>query len=1606
MYEQVGMEDDCHNITSRYRILRKRLENLGYRQTLPVDALSLVERLLGDLLQTTESLRHFKAIAEDKIELVGPQELTADPYKCDNAKLVQECNKLHADLAEAKENHLKQTKDLKRKINHLETECSDLQLASSRNLKRIKDLEVESSNKSRRIQELLGKCCKPIVSNASLSARRKPTFPLRKPLIEGDVLPQEALKGSVSLGNLSRVKPELVDLVAMGDRKIASLSLEVAKLKGELGLQCDNANTLRTQLVLKGKEINRLRKMLEGGRPYLAVSKDCSCRQAEANCIQCNSSRKSSRGGEACWNEIKVLQQVKGNLEQQLKEALEKQHDAMSQAMKLAERNEELEKELKDIDHIALAVEADCNSTVKENNRRVSHIQEKLESALAKVSHLENDLLVEKRASQELRADLEACRLEKRSLQKILDSTAEEKKKLTDRINELTLIGSKVQRRSLSPPVQEKRNSGSELMRELIQEKDGKIIELQKMVDQLRKETDYCKQEMDRLKKDSRSDNELWSQICDLKHQLNEKEIRVTELQREKRELCREKFELESRLQGCRNRSSPCKVCNQCRSVGPCVCLTLPPRQEIGGSRMLCSRLERERDTARSDVERLIEERDILRERLKMATEAHTYEQRRLRDNGRELESRLKEIERERQELLLAQGSRRTAIAGIEEQLEEAREELRRTKQELVSQRTQYFQLRALQDQTDQALGDVQSQLGQSEGELSKAMERNRSLEQQQLQLDNQVKELKQEINTLRTNMARLDQEKDQLLMELDNKTERIAALEREIISKEQQTMGTEQQVREAQHKYQICMDQSAEQERQLRSMQMEMENNQRQLAVASADRDNAAQENRRLQDDLAALTCEIRTLQRELETSRAESYDLKRQLQTYVSEVRRAEELLNRKENERTEMLNHFRSLSLEATVLENNNQSLESEAAEARGALQSARDRIVDFERELADKDCLIRGYETQITELTQNIASLETQVRQQTEQRARTEADLNAVRDLCVKLDQQKESLMKEMADRNAMKTQYEAQISRLRAEQNIVQEQMNRDHLTVDRMEALLDQARQESLDCQTHNQELQNEMARLKQRVCELQNKLSAESAELRRYQNQAAEYSKQISELRTEVTNERFNRARKEEEHRRHFDEGKSPPGVQPVRFHQSPNSQEMSSRFAQSPVQPNSRAPPVTPESPESHRLPRAPGTMYKDSTPSEVDHAIVQLRGLKNGETSHQTISVPGSGTLCVTTSLHEDDDRKQLKVKVSDVGEGNENAAPPETLGDSPGAERGRERFGEIPEARKQKTKGKKACGCGVDENNLPNCPGSEKSTDFPPEGNYSIKKNEETEKIAKAPDKLEKSIKKKREEVERRELNYQDKILPQGNGEIDLGGHEGELDLVRLLTEVKEHTRDMKHQMEMINSVMKSQSLDETIYPSLPQPKNRQPPVGLLEDVEEGMFHPPRMSTPKKRKIDFNDNIEVKPRDELKEEEGSVMRTSTKKIVFKKTSPSSGGQVRQVKISKTVVDGLSDKGHRSRIPTRLRESASPRAEDNSRDSHESRGTSVRTIIYSGFSSSSSSSQGSPRAGRDPVDIQDPMVFHSLPDHSYNSGSSKSYRDLPSSPKQRRS
>lgn len=64
--------DAEYNVAARYRTVKKHLDNLGYKQALSLDALPLIEALLSDLIQTTDSLKHFKAVAQENIEVRVP----------------------------------------------------------------------------------------------------------------------------------------------------------------------------------------------------------------------------------------------------------------------------------------------------------------------------------------------------------------------------------------------------------------------------------------------------------------------------------------------------------------------------------------------------------------------------------------------------------------------------------------------------------------------------------------------------------------------------------------------------------------------------------------------------------------------------------------------------------------------------------------------------------------------------------------------------------------------------------------------------------------------------------------------------------------------------------------------------------------------------------------------------------------------------------------------------------------------------------------------------------------------------------------------------------------------------------------------------------------------------------------------------------------------------------------------------------------------------------------------------------------------------------------------------------------------------------------------
>uniref|UniRef100_A0A8C4T6Y0 Centrosomal protein of 135 kDa n=1 Tax=Erpetoichthys calabaricus TaxID=27687 RepID=A0A8C4T6Y0_ERPCA len=138
--------------------VRKRLDQLGYRQPLGIESLPLVERLFSDLLHTTESLRNAKLSVGKNEKENKNVDAYLEPFQAENARLVEENNELHLSLLKAKEEKEKFTT-----IRKLEHETADLKFLNNQYVHKVKSLEKDSKAKAEKIQQLQEKNLQAIV---------------------------------------------------------------------------------------------------------------------------------------------------------------------------------------------------------------------------------------------------------------------------------------------------------------------------------------------------------------------------------------------------------------------------------------------------------------------------------------------------------------------------------------------------------------------------------------------------------------------------------------------------------------------------------------------------------------------------------------------------------------------------------------------------------------------------------------------------------------------------------------------------------------------------------------------------------------------------------------------------------------------------------------------------------------------------------------------------------------------------------------------------------------------------------------------------------------------------------------------------------------------------------------------------------------------------------------------------------------------------------------------------------------------------------------------------------------------------------------------------
>lgn len=804
----------------KFTTLRKRLDQLGYRQALGIESVPLVEKLFSDLVHTTESLKNLKL-------QVGKQETqrtvfedNVEPYRSDNAKLVKENNELHLQLIKLREETDHVIRDLKTSVRKLEHENADLKFLNTQYVHKVKALEKENKAKTERIQDLQEKNLHAVVETPG--GRRK-QIPLRRQRmdIESTVSPARDLSGKTD----DMQDPYVADLLSVADTRIEELQAQLSQVQDEKSSSERRNKSLRKQVETRDKEIERLNRLLDGGRPVDAVLREGKKDSSERVVAHLNV-------------QVDYLQQANHDLEKQLKDTIDQHVEATRRANDLEGKNAELLLELKDINRLSKQVEED-------KQRDVGIVRSELVETKAVLKNLQHQEGVHRTEMQELRKERQHLMEENerlavlvdnaehdvRHVTELLDKSDKERKRLSDRNAQLTMnereLVMDLERLKLAKSVKPKKS------------RDKSPSKIESLVTTLEKERDYYKSECETLQDMMRrrltavespatkrkggkgkaktvghlesmtqllqEERDFYKRECELLRNMKEKSVLMSPPTRERvsrdspsevNRLRRERDELQSLVEKFEKHLTEIQenvktltqdrdniqllyeqATDEIQRLRRQVSQARSPSPSRAASAVL-TRVESERDEALAELRRTNTQLDNLEDKSKALKESGLQERRRYEDKIERLESMLEKVEADRNELHTRVTSLRNMVSNLEDQLKQTTAQLSMAKDSGLELEAEVNKVQLTADQANRTAEDMERRLNRRAGELQASEEKCAQLERRLEEVEKRNAEQSFETAEIRATLKSLDRERDDLQQQVDEKTEEIMNLE------------------------------------------------------------------------------------------------------------------------------------------------------------------------------------------------------------------------------------------------------------------------------------------------------------------------------------------------------------------------------------------------------------------------------------------------------------------------------------------------------------------------------------------------------------------------------------------------------------------------------------------------------------------------------------------------------------------------------------------------------------------------------------------------------------------------------------------------------------
>ena len=276
-------------------------------------------------------------------------------------------------------------------------------------------------------------------------------------------------------------------------------------------------------------------------------------------------------------------------------------------------------------------------------------------------------------------------------------------------------------------------------------------------------------------------------------------------------------------------------------------------------------------------------------------------------------------------------------------------------------------------------------------------------------------------------------------------------------------------------------------------SVQSQLEEVRTELASVAGGREQRGREAKQLKDELELMVRENQAVHEELRRALAEKEGLATRVEECARNVVQYQEMVASKEQETTDLVQSYQALSDDVEQLQSSSRHNLGEIATAKAevaALMQAKEQlegVIEQQRaEIQQHLHSLSLMEQQISALTLALAKMEATLRQEGEEKKALVSDLTATRELCVQLDKTKDSLARQIASQGIGLEQLQAQLEDLRAERELLKQQLVSERSTVESLQVLLSGERRKEFHITQSRQEKELEIQHLRRQLARLE----------------------------------------------------------------------------------------------------------------------------------------------------------------------------------------------------------------------------------------------------------------------------------------------------------------------------------------------------------------------------------------------------------------------------------------------------------------------------------------------------------------------------------------